>query len=224
MPKLQPEGPHIIPQCNLANAESISTIPPYYVMAVYNKDTEKMEEYRQLIKGKHKDKWLISFANELGQLANGVGTHIPTGTNTIQFILYSQVPANKTVTYGRIVCDICPKKEEVCQTRIACGGDRKKYTRDVSTPTADITTAKMLLNSVVSTPGAKYLGLNIKDFYLNTELDTSEYMHLPIALIPQEIINQYNLVPLVYNGNIYLERTKGMYDLPQAGQIAHDLL
>eukprot|EP00957_Ditylum_brightwellii_P174968 13322027-Ditylum_brightwellii.AAC.1 len=183
-----------------------------------------MEEYRQLIKGKHKDKWVTSFANELGRLANGVGTHIPTGTSTITFIPYSQVPTNKTVTYGRIVCDICPQKEEICRTRLACGGDQIKYTGDVSTPKADITTAKILFNSVISTPDAKYLGIDIKDFYLNTDLETPEYMRLPMALIPQEIIDQYNLSPLVHKGNVYVKITKGMYGLPQAGRIAHDLL
>eukprot|EP00957_Ditylum_brightwellii_P117356 8950237-Ditylum_brightwellii.AAC.1 len=49
-----------------------------------------MEEYRQLIKGENKDKWITSFANELGRLTNGVGTCIKTGTNTIEFIPYSQ--------------------------------------------------------------------------------------------------------------------------------------
>eukprot|EP00957_Ditylum_brightwellii_P046485 3527710-Ditylum_brightwellii.AAC.1 len=183
-----------------------------------------MEEYRQLIKGKHKEKWITSFANKLGRLANGVGTHIPTGTNTITFIPYSQVPTNKTVTYGRIVCSICPKKEEVCRTRLTCGGDWIKYTGEVSIPTADITTAKMLFNSIISTPNAQYLGLDIKDFYLNTDLETPEYMRLPITLIPQEIIEQYNLTPLVHNEYIYLKITKGIYGLPQAGRIAHDLL
>ena len=65
-----------------------------------------MEEYRQLIKGKYKEKWMESFANELGHLASGVGKRLPHGTETIKFILFSQVPKNKTVTYGRIVCDM----------------------------------------------------------------------------------------------------------------------
>eukprot|EP00957_Ditylum_brightwellii_P201153 15324289-Ditylum_brightwellii.AAC.1 len=102
-------------------------MPPYYVNAVYNEETGKMEEYRQSIKGKNKDKRITSFSNELGRLANGVGTRIPTGTNTIEFIPYSQVPSNKTVTYGRIVCDIRTQKEETHRTRLTCRGDRIKY-------------------------------------------------------------------------------------------------
>eukprot|EP00957_Ditylum_brightwellii_P092227 7021024-Ditylum_brightwellii.AAC.1 len=62
----------------MAQHHYLSAIPPYFVNAVYNKDTGKMEEYRQLIKGKTKDKWETLFAKELGGLANGVGKRIPT--------------------------------------------------------------------------------------------------------------------------------------------------
>jgi hypothetical protein len=48
------------------------------------------------------------------------------------------------------------------------------YPYDVSTPTADITTAKIVFNSVVSTPNAKFMGLDVKDFYLNTEMERYE--------------------------------------------------
>jgi hypothetical protein len=44
------------------------------------------------------------------------------------------------------------------------GGDRIKYNGSVSTPTANLITVKLLLNSVISTPGAQYMTLDIKDF------------------------------------------------------------
>eukprot|EP00957_Ditylum_brightwellii_P030510 2310622-Ditylum_brightwellii.AAC.1 len=99
-----------------------------------------------------------------------------------------------------------------------------QYNGSVATPTADITAAKFLFISVISTPGAKYLGLDIKDFYLNTNLESPEFMHLPIERIPQEIIMQCQLLPLVHNGHVYSNISKGMHGLPQAGRIAHDLL
>jgi hypothetical protein len=51
-----------------------------------------------------------------------------------------------------------------------------------------------------------------------------EYMRIPIGDIPQTIIEQYNLLPLVSNGYVYVEIGKGMYGLPQAGKIANDRL
>ena len=51
-----------------------------------------------------------------------------------------------------------------------------------------------------------------------------EYMRLSITIIPQDIIKQYNLPPLVSNSYIYIEIQQGMYRLPQAGNIANNLL
>eukprot|EP00957_Ditylum_brightwellii_P077420 5882175-Ditylum_brightwellii.AAC.1 len=81
-----------------------------------------------------------SFANELDRLANGVGTRIPQGTNTISFTPKSAMPNDKTVTYGCIVCDIHPQKEETHCTCLTCGSGRIHYAGNVSTPIADITT------------------------------------------------------------------------------------
>eukprot|EP00957_Ditylum_brightwellii_P116464 8883678-Ditylum_brightwellii.AAC.1 len=46
-----------------------------------------------------------------------------------------------------------------------------------------------------------------------------------MSLIPPEVIEQYNLNNLKDDkGFVYVEIRKGMYGLPQAGQIAHDQL
>jgi hypothetical protein len=85
------------------------------------------------------------------------------------------------------------------------------------TPTADLTTAKILFNSVVSTPGAKFASFDIKNFYLNNPIDWYEYMRIPVRDIPPTIMEQYNLAPIVHNGVLLVEIRKGMYGLPQAG-------
>jgi hypothetical protein len=55
-------------------------------------------------------------------------------------------------------------------------------------------------------------------------MESFEYMRIPITLIPQEIIDQYNLLPLVSDGHVYIEVQKGMYGLPQAGILANQLV
>ncbi len=60
--------------------------------------------------------------------------------------------------------------------------------------------------------------------YLDTPLDRFEYMRMPIALIPDKVIDFYNLRPKIKNGFIYMEIRKGMYGLPQAGILANKLL
>jgi hypothetical protein len=48
-------------------------------------------------------------------------------------------------------------------------------------------------------------------------MDQYEYMRLPIAIIPEEIIEQYNLLPMVHKDYIYFEIWKGMCSFPQGG-------
>jgi hypothetical protein len=54
--------------------------------------------------------------------------------------------------------------------RFTVGGDKIDYAGDSSTKTADLTTAKCLFNSVLSAPEAKFMTMDIKDFYLNTPM------------------------------------------------------
>ena len=52
---------------------------------------------------------------------------------------------------------------------------------------------KIMLNSVISTPGAKFMSIDIKNFYLATPMDRYEYLKLKLCDIPAEIINEYGL-------------------------------
>jgi hypothetical protein len=69
------------------------------------------------------------------------------------------------------VVDIEEHKEEREQTRPTVGGDQIEYPGDKSTRTAGLTTAKILINSVISTKGAKLMVIDINNFYLNTPSD-----------------------------------------------------
>ena len=108
-------------------------------------------EYRNLIKGPTKSIWENSFANEIGRLSQGVETRMPSGTNTIFFIPKNKVPAGRTVTYGITVDEIIPQKAETHRTRLTVGGNLINFPGDVTIPTADLITTKLILNSVLST-------------------------------------------------------------------------
>ena len=70
----------------------------------------------------------------------------------MNFIPKEEVPfETKKVMYPKIVCDIRPNKSETHRTRITVGGNLLEYAGTITTPTATITTAKCLFNSVVST-------------------------------------------------------------------------
>ena len=60
---------------------------------------------------------------------------------------------------------------------------------------------------------------DIANFYLNNPMNRYEYVKLPLDIIPEEIIQQYNLINLAHKGFVYMEIQKGMYGLPQEGKI-----
>ncbi len=61
-------------------------------------------------------------------------------------------------------------------TRLVAGGDRVHYPGNAGTPTADLLTIKILINSTNSPAGAIFMTMDIKDFYLNTPMARYEYM------------------------------------------------
>ena len=148
-------------------------------------------------------------------------------TNTCHFIRKDQVPKDqfKDVTYGKFECTVRPQKAEKHRTRLVMGGNRIKYPGEVGTPTAEMLLVKILLNSVISTRGAKFMSIDIKNFYLATPMERYEYLKLKLCDIPEEIINEYNLLNIATpDKSVYVEVRKGMYGLPQAGLIANELL
>jgi hypothetical protein len=199
----------------------------HQAMAVMDAESGKLLNYKQLMRHpKYKGKWEISSANEFGRLANGVGGRIK-GTNTITFIRMQDVPRDrmKDVTYGQFVCMVRPEKAEQNRTRFTVGGDRINYPGEVATPTAEMLVAKLLFNSVVSTPRAKFMTMDISNFYLMTPLKRPEFIRINLRDIPDEIIKEYKLKDIATaNGSIYIRADKGMYGLPQSGLLANELL
>ena len=53
--------------------------------------------------------------------------------------------------------------------------------------------AKLLFNSNVLMKGAKFMTVDISNFYLNTPLTPPEYIRLKLTDIPDEIILEYKL-------------------------------
>ncbi len=98
-----------------------------------------------------------------------------------------------------------PQKEDPNRIRITAGGNLIDCDRELLVPTANIDTAKLHWNSVVSTASAKYMCIDIKSFYLSAALEYYEYMKIPINLFLRWIIEQYELEQHVFNGYVHLE-------------------
>ena len=105
------------------------------------------------------------------------------------------------------------------------GGNLLDFIGSLSAQTASITTSKCVFSGLVSTPGARCLLADIKHFYLNNILPDPEFMRIMLKIIPQEIIDSYNLTTLVDNqGWIYMRVEKVVYSIKQSGIIANQEL
>ncbi len=129
------------------------------------------------------------------------------------------------VTYGQFVCTVRPKKAETNQTRFTVGGDRINYPGKVATPTTEMLVAKMLFSSVISMKGARFMTMDISNFYLMTPLHQPEFIRMKLSNIPVEVINEDKLKEkATFDGRIYIKAKQGMYGLPQSGLLVNELL
>jgi hypothetical protein len=147
-------------------------------------------------------------------------------TGTMRPIHHANIPTDRRgdVTYYNPV----PKEKMVngiktFRIRGTVGGDRINYVGDVSARTADMSVVKILLNAVVS-ENARWMTIDIKDFYLGTPLTRPEYMRIPLSKIPPATLTSHALDQYVHNNAILFEINKGMYGLPQAGILANKQL
>jgi hypothetical protein len=73
--------------------------------------------------------------------------------------------------------------------------------------TANLLTVKLQINSIISTAGAKFMTMDIKDFYLNTPMVRYKYMRIKLADMPADVIEHYNLNEIATpDGNVYCEK------------------
>jgi hypothetical protein len=185
--------------------------------------TEKEMEYTTLMKDTHlQPLWMRGFGNECGRLFQGIRDI--AGTDTCVFIKLANIPKDRKITYGKMVCDYKPHKKEKERVRLTVGGDKLYYSGDVVTSTADITMFKILINSTLSTEDAAVMMMDIKNYYLGTPLPRYKYMKMLLFRFPEEIIQKYNLNVFTVDGGVYIEIRKGMYRLKQAGLLANQLL
>ena len=203
-------------------------IEHYCAPVVHPVTGETVTQYKKLAKDPLlKDIWETGLGKEVGRMAQGDIKTGTKGTDSIFVMTHAEIqniPRDRIVTYCRLVVDFRPQKEDPNRVRMTAGGNLLQYPGELTTRTADLTTSKIIWNSVLSTEGARFMGIDIKNFYLGTPLDRYEYMKMPLNLLPEHIIQQYNMREHAKNGFVYFEIRKAIYGLPQAGILANKQL
>ena len=158
--------------------------------------------------------WKIALSNEWGRLAKG-NDHGVQATDTIDFISSTNVPSNRDVTYSSFVCDHRPLKSEPWRVQIVVGGDKLTYSNDTGSPAASLLETKILINSTISDThkGARFMCMDLKDFFLATLMPRPEFMRVHYKCFPEDIRKKYKLHELVHKDYIYIQIKKEMYGL-----------
>ena len=112
-------------------------------------------------------------------MAQGISDGV-SGTDTIDFIRKSEVPANKKVTYANFICDYRPLKTEPHRVRLTVGGDKLYCPYDGGSPAASLLETKLILNSTISDAkkGARFLSDDLKDHFLASLMEENEYIRV----------------------------------------------
>ena len=162
--------------------------------------------------------WQTAFGKDFGGMAQGDLKPGQKGTNSVFVMTHKEIDVAMTAghkwTYVQILVDHQPQKEYPNWIRIAVGNNLITYKGSTLTRTANLTTSKLLWNRVLSTEGAKYMCLNIKNFYLMAALDYYEYKKIPLALFPEWIKTQNNLDTHARDGFVFLEIRCAVWGLP----------
>ena len=99
--------------------------PIEMINAVLNEGTGEIMEYRQVMKNpKYCRLYDKAYSKELGRLAQGI-TGQSEGTDTLFFIDKGSVPVDRwrDITYGRVVVNYRPEKDNPYRFQICVGGD-----------------------------------------------------------------------------------------------------
>ena len=92
------------------------------------------------------------------------------------------IPADCTITYTNILVDYFPQKSDPNRFIITAGGNLINYPGELTSGTADLTTSKILRNSIFSTIGAKHMCVDIKILPLHTTRPTGIHAHTIVSV------------------------------------------
>jgi hypothetical protein len=142
--------------------------------------------------------WQTTFGKDFGGMAQGCNKMGQKGTNAMFVMTKAEIAralvAGKKITYKNPVVNHRPQKEDPNRIPITAGGNLIQYESELSVRTTDINSAKLHWNSVVSTDDARYMCLDIKNFYLTATLKYYKYMRIPLSYFPAWTIKQYKLL------------------------------
>ncbi len=88
-------------------------------------------------------------------------------------VLFRNIPKDRiaNVAHTKVVCEVRPTKDDPDQTRITIGRNTITYLGNCGTRKGSLKTVKLIINSTLSTRDARFMSMDLSNFYLMTPLD-----------------------------------------------------
>jgi len=135
-----------------------------YHSNTFNPDTRQIAQYFELSRCSEGHLWVESCEDEFGRLMDGNGEKIKQGRNN-EIHPRTQYPTRKIRNTSTNCDSFLPWKRKSTPNTVHWRGNLVIYPGKTSTKAADITTVKLLINSTLSTPNARFITADIANFY-----------------------------------------------------------
>ena len=146
--------------------------------------SESITNHKKLAKDPaSREVWTTAFEKDWGNLAQGYHKIGTKGTNSLFSLDHKdirRIPADRTVTYAKTGVYYLPQNVYPNCVRITAGANIINYPGELTTRTADLTTSKILWNSIISTINAKHVCLDIKNIPLHSTILPGIHVHTPV--------------------------------------------
>ena len=94
------------------------------------------------------------------------------------FTTEDRITKDRKITYANFICNIHPQKSETHRVRLTAGGNKIDYPGDPSSPAVSLLNVKIHMNSTIplAKHNARYMCIDMKNFYLGTPMKYFQYM------------------------------------------------
>ena len=178
-------------------------------------DKGKPLRYLKAIQTDEKDIWIAKHSDELDRLINR--------RKIMRFIKQSDKEIGRTESYWnpQLTKKIKNGLTE-CRVRGCVGGNVSDYDGPTTAYTASLPTVKLLLNAVISEPDAKFMTMDIGDFFLYGSSGRKEYMRIPLNYFSKADMDKYNIKYFIKptDKSVLVEINGNMYGLVNASLVA----
>ena len=159
----------------------------------YIDDGKKTLRYDKACKGSNGDQWKAAFSDELDRLL--------ARRKTCRFIPRTSLPKDRIVSYFNPQLTEKMKNGKLeYRVRGTVGGNINDFSGNKTSYTASLPSVKILLNAVISDPDAKFMTIDLKDFFLHGQLDRCEYFRLPLKWISPADVIKYDIHKFINGG------------------------